>query len=110
MSTNGYELKHNVDLKPLTTIKIGGKAKDFIVIYGIGGLKKFLGQAADKPYYLLGNGSNLLVSDDEITTPVICLDQPIEMEKTGKQAVFIFQIAPVNTIRMTGILLKPILN
>ena len=75
MSTNGYELKHNVDLKPLTTIKIGGKAKDFIVINGIGGLKKFLGQAADKPYYLLGNGSNLLVSDDEITTPVICLDQ-----------------------------------
>ena len=81
MSIKAYEIKNNVDLKPLTTIKIAGVAKEFIVIHSIEGLKDFLREFANKPYYLLGNGSNLLVNDQAISKPVGSLGQEFSYAK-----------------------------
>ena len=58
-------LKKNISLKKYTTFKIGGKAKYFLetgseknLIKGIKGAK-----AINLPFFVLGGGSNLLVSD-----------------------------------------------
>ena len=65
----------DVDMKKHTTFKTGGKAETFIVPDSVEDIKnvlKFLYESKI-PYYILGNGSNLLVSDDGLKTPVISI-------------------------------------
>ena len=49
-----------------TTIRVGGKAACFVRISSIGQLQKLIPyfEQIGLPYFILGNGSNLLVSDD----------------------------------------------
>ncbi len=68
-------IKRNVSMSNLTTFKTGGNADMVIYPHTTDELKnvvKFFYEAR-LPYYVLGNGSNLLVSDDGIKKPIICI-------------------------------------
>ncbi|MBI5621511.1 UDP-N-acetylmuramate dehydrogenase [Candidatus Falkowbacteria bacterium] len=58
-------IQENVSLKPYTTFAIGGPARYFITAKNETEMVRALlaAVAADVPYYILGGGSNLLVSD-----------------------------------------------
>ncbi|GAB6422263.1 UDP-N-acetylmuramate dehydrogenase [Bacillus luti] len=58
-----------------TTWKIGGCADYFVEVSNVEGLKEIIKEAVEKdiPYFILGNGSNLLVRDGGIEGLVICL-------------------------------------
>ena len=94
----GYEIKNNVDLKPLTTIKIAGVAKEFIVIHSIEGLKDFLREFVNKPYYLLGNGSNLLINDQVISKPVASLGQEFSYVKEDNELIEVGARTPLSKL------------
>jgi UDP-N-acetylmuramate dehydrogenase len=55
----------NIPLAPLTTIKIGGPAKYFVEAQNIGEVPEAVAfaRSRDFPVFILGGGSNLLVSD-----------------------------------------------
>lgn len=59
------EVKNNYSFKDLTTFKIGGKIKALIEITKVDNLLNVLRLVNEYnvPYFILGNGSNLLVSD-----------------------------------------------
>lgn len=59
------EVKTNKTFKQLTTFKIGGRIKALIEITQVNNLLKVLTliKKYNMPYFILGNGSNLLVSD-----------------------------------------------
>ncbi len=58
-------VKTNLTFKQLTTFRIGGKIKALVEITKVDELLKVLGllKEYDVPYFILGKGSNLLVSD-----------------------------------------------
>jgi UDP-N-acetylmuramate dehydrogenase len=98
MSIKTYEIKNNVDLKPLTTIKIAGVAKEFIVIHSIEGLKDSLREFVNKPYYILGNGSNLLINDNEINTPVVTLAEEFSYVKEDNEFIEVGARTPLSKL------------
>ncbi len=59
-------IQKNVELAPLTTFRIGGSSKYFVEVDNAQDLKEALTFAREKglEYFLLGGGSNVLVSDD----------------------------------------------
>jgi UDP-N-acetylmuramate dehydrogenase len=59
-------LQENIPLAPLTTLKIGGSAKYFVAATTIGEVQEAVAwsRARNLPPFILGGGSNLLVSDD----------------------------------------------
>lgn len=66
----------NEPMSAHTTFKIGGAADIMITVQSIDELKTALSACKDSdvPFMILGNGSNLLVSDDGIEGAVILLD------------------------------------
>lgn len=60
------DIKRDIPLAPYTTFRIGGPAKFFVEAVSEDGLKEAFGYAEDNGLrvFLLGGGSNLLVSDD----------------------------------------------
>ena len=74
MSLNKTEVDRFVELKNHTTIKIGRKAKYFFVVNSLSDLRKVLFKFSSF-WYLLGNGSNLLVNDSVIERAVVKLGQ-----------------------------------
>src|SRR2546425_7635858 len=58
-------LQENVPLAPLTTFKIGGPARFFVEAHDAGGVQEAVAfaQSRDLPLFVLGGGSNLVVSD-----------------------------------------------
>jgi len=58
-------IQENIQLAPYTTFKIGGEARYFYIAKTSGEIKQALQFAKEQklPYYIIGNGSNLLVSD-----------------------------------------------
>lgn len=68
-------IKVNVPMHQYTTFKTGGNADLVVFPQTNDELKNVvkLFYELKTPYYVLGNGSNLLVSDDGIRKPVICL-------------------------------------
>ena len=66
----------NEPMSAHTTFKIGGAADIMITVQNADELKTAVSacKASDTPYMILGNGSNLLVSDDGIEGAVIVLD------------------------------------
>lgn len=65
--------KKDVSLAPYTTLKVGGKAKYFVVVKNEEELKETCSEARrlDLPVLVLGGGSNLLISDEGIGAVVI---------------------------------------
>src|SRR3989339_1480410 len=59
------KIKTNVPLAPYTTFKIGGPADFFVEIESKDELEEAFGWAKEKnlPFYFLGGGSNILISD-----------------------------------------------
>lgn len=72
----GCEARRNEPMSKHTSFKIGGNADVYIKVNNLSKLSTILKecQASDVDYMLLGNGSNLLVSDDGIRGVVIRLD------------------------------------
>ncbi len=69
------EIKQKENMKNHTSFKIGGKADYFVNVRSIEELKKVINKAKilGIPFFILGKGSNLLVSDKGIEGVVICL-------------------------------------
>jgi UDP-N-acetylmuramate dehydrogenase len=61
----GVDVKQNVPLAPLTTMKVGGPADYFATATDMLQLMKIVRWARrmDLPYFVLGGGSNVLISD-----------------------------------------------
>lgn len=59
------EIKTDISLAPFTTYRIGGKARYFSEVFSLEDLAKALDWARERglPYFILGGGSNILVSD-----------------------------------------------
>ena len=73
------KIKKNVDMKKYTTFKTGGSADTFIIPETVEDIKntlKFL-YGAKILYYIVGNGSNLLVSDEGVRNPVIYIGKAL---------------------------------
>jgi UDP-N-acetylmuramate dehydrogenase len=77
------KIKQNVILAPFTTFQIGGSAKFFVMVENKEELQEALAFAQDKgiPYFILGGGSNLLISDQGFPGLVIKINyQDIAIE------------------------------
>lgn len=72
---NQISLKNDELMKNHTSFKIGGKADYFVNVCSQEELKAVIKKAKELelPYFILGKGSNLLVSDKGIEGIVICL-------------------------------------
>lgn len=66
MANLALDIKRGISLKDCTTFKIGGKARYFSQVSNIKQLKKALKWAKEKnlPFFILGNGSNVLFKDE----------------------------------------------
>ena len=62
-------------LAPHTTFKIGGPADRFVEVKTVSELQAVLNAVSDEnvPYFILGNGSNLLVPDEGLRGAVLTL-------------------------------------
>ncbi|MDD5044745.1 MAG: UDP-N-acetylmuramate dehydrogenase [Candidatus Omnitrophica bacterium] len=82
-------LKSGVFLSRYTTFRIGGKARFFIEPKNVKELTAVIKEArkAKVPYYILGNGSNLLVSDKGINGVVIKLSSPYFKKASFKKNI-----------------------
>jgi UDP-N-acetylmuramate dehydrogenase len=81
MSLKKIKLKKNIDLSKLTTLGVGGRAEYFFLIRDVSELVKLL-QKIGNQFYILGNGSNLLIKDGLIKKPVIKLIDKFELIKS----------------------------
>ncbi|MCS7298869.1 MAG: UDP-N-acetylmuramate dehydrogenase [Spirochaetia bacterium] len=77
-----FEVVEDFNIKPLTTFRIGGIVRYFVRVYNEEGLVRILGILNEEsiPFFLLGGGSNLLVSDGVIDGLVV-----IKLEGTFKE-------------------------
>lgn len=104
-----YNLKiqENEDMKKHTTFKIGGNAKFFIIPKNVQQILESIKFAKSKnlPYFILGNGSNLLVDDKGYNGVIISLKElnKISLEKQGQNA-FVCVEAGVNLFRLNQFL------
>lgn len=73
---SGFTCIENEPLKKHTTFKIGGDAQMFVSVENIDQLKAVLDACKqnDIPLFVLGKGSNLLVSDDGMSGVVLTLE------------------------------------
>lgn len=73
---NGCEVRENEPMNRYTTFKIGGNAQLLVFVPNISALKAILRKCDEEkiPVFILGKGSNLLVSDKGIEGVVIKLD------------------------------------
>jgi UDP-N-acetylmuramate dehydrogenase len=74
MNLKAVELRHNHNLKNLTTIRIGGQARHFFIVNTIDALRELVVNL-EGSYYILGGGSNLLVKDAMLDKEVIKLGE-----------------------------------
>jgi len=67
------DFKENILLAPLTTFRIGGPAAYFCEISNFNELREaiIMAKKIRKPFFILGGGSNLLVSDDGFNGVII---------------------------------------
>ena len=66
--------EQNVSLAPLTTIGIGGPARFFFRATSVDEVREALAWAGERPVFILGGGSNLLISDAGFDGVVIHVD------------------------------------
>ena len=74
------EILLNESMAKHTSFRIGGPAELFCVVNSVEDLKKILGYTKEKniPVLMLGNGSNLLVSDNGVHGVVVKLGEVFE--------------------------------
>lgn len=74
------EVKYNFPLRGLTTFKIGGNANYLFIIHSEEALLHVVRclSLENKKYYVLGAGSNLLISDRGVKHPIIKLGRGFE--------------------------------
>ncbi len=84
---NKIELRLNESMKNHTSFKIGGNADYFVNVSSLSELKAVIAKAREEkiPYFILGKGSNLLVSDKGIEGVVISLSNFNEIEVSGDE-------------------------
>ena len=90
MSKTGINVSKNISLAPFTTYHIGGIAKYFVRPKTSGELLEALDWAEknEQPIYILGGGSNLLVSDKGYEGLIIKLDnQEINRKEWGDNKI-----------------------
>ncbi|MCM8773970.1 MAG: UDP-N-acetylmuramate dehydrogenase [Candidatus Omnitrophica bacterium] len=80
MSLRQLELRKDIYLNKLTSFRIGGKAKLFFVVHSVEDIKLVLSKVSPN-FYFLGGGSNLLVNDEDLRTPVITLGKEFDYIK-----------------------------
>lgn len=80
------EIKENVSLAPYTVFKIGGQARFFTEVRSAEELRAVLLWASQKglPYFILGLGSNILVSDSGFSGLVIKMENR-ELRQEGEK-------------------------
>lgn len=79
-------IEKNISLKPHTTFKIGGEAKFFVKLKNISEIEKIISLKEEEnlPIFILGGGSNIIVSDDKLNLIVVkneILDKKIISEE-----------------------------
>lgn len=83
------EIQKNISLKPFNTFGIDVKAKSFISIKTIDDLQRLIISKRDEPKFLLGGGSNMLLTKD-IEDLVVHLDiKGIQVVDENEEHVFI---------------------
>lgn len=83
-------IKENIPLKNFTTFKIGGLAKFFVDVIDEESLKETVDFAKSKklPFFILGGGSNILVSDNGFNGLVIRMNMKgISYDDDGNKTV-----------------------
>ncbi|MEE1061282.1 MAG: UDP-N-acetylmuramate dehydrogenase [Ruminococcus sp.] len=72
----GCEARVDEPMRKHTTFRIGGDAKAYIKVNNLSKLSTILKECknTDTPYFLLGNGSNILVNDNGMDCAVLRLD------------------------------------
>ena len=73
LDINKSQIKYNEPMKAHTSFKIGGPAEVYIVVKTIQELQKIndIAKKNNIPIYIIGNGSNILVTDKGIKGIVI---------------------------------------
>lgn len=84
-------LYENVSLKDKTTLRIGGIVKYFLVVKDIKALKKIIKfcYLNKIKYFIIGNGSNLLISDEYYDTLFISLKKINKYFKINKNTYLV---------------------
>ena len=67
------QIQSNFSLKPFNTFSIEAKAKSFVAVHSLDELKTVLAEHAAEPKFILGGGSNMLLTQD-IEALVIHID------------------------------------
>ncbi len=83
----------NIEMKEYTSFKAGGKAAELIIVESVDELRQVLAEIdrEQKPYLILGNGSNTLVKDSGFAGTVVKLGENFNQVKahgeTGEKLV-----------------------
>lgn len=91
-SRSDIECRQNVKMSDLTTFKIGGVARKVFLPKNaeeVSALVKCFRSGA-QPYFVLGNGSNVLMPDEDLDFPVILIGdqmQSLELKEDGEIVV-----------------------
>ena len=83
-------IKYNESMKKHTTMKVGGNAKVLVEPKTVEEIKKTIeyAKANNMDYYLLGKGSNLVVSDDGIDGIVIKISSKFADVKVSENEIY----------------------
>ncbi len=75
-----FEIKENYSLKQLNRIRTGGRSLYYAIANNVSDLKRiiFFSREQKLPFYILGNGSNILISDEDFAGIVIKLSGDFE--------------------------------
>lgn len=84
------KIQENISLAPLTTFRVGGKARFFVDVESIQKLKEavFYAEKNNLPIFILGGGSNILISDEGFDGLVIKISLDGIMWKEDGDFVF----------------------
>lgn len=95
-------IQNNISLKNLTSFKVGGDAKYFHEVSSIESLKKALKWTKEEniPYFVLGKGSNIVISDSGYNGLIIHLGKSFEK----------LSISGQNVVAQSGIMLNIVIK
>lgn len=97
----GCEVRRQEFMNKHTTFKIGGPAELFLIVHSEKALQRVMAFASEQeiPCLLLGNGSNMLVSDRGIAGAVISFGEEFKrVEKTGDNILTAGAGAPLSAL------------